>query len=116
MAIIYHITSAGQWAEAQARGQYTADSLSSEGFIHCSKPGQVIATAARYYAGQSGLVLLAIAPARLTAEVRLENLKGGPEAFPHIYGPLNLDAVTAVLPFEPNPDGTFSLPPNAPAG
>lgn len=116
MAIIYHITSVERWADAQTQGQYTADSLSSEGFIHCSKPGQVIATAARYYAGQSGLVLLAIAPARVTAEMRFENLTGGPEGYPHIYGPLNLDAVTAVLPFEPNPDGTFSLPANAPAG
>lgn len=116
MAIIYHITSAARWASAQTWGQYTVDSLHSEGFIHCSKPGQVIATAARYYAGQSGLVLLAIAPARVKSEIRFENLTGGFEIFPHIYGPLNLDAVTAVLPFEPNPDGTFSLPVNASAG
>lgn len=116
MAIIYHITSAARWQQAQALGQYTADSLASEGFIHCSKPGQVVATAARYYAGQHGLVLLAIAPARVTAEVRFEPAAHNAELYPHIYGPLNLDAVSAVLPFEPNPDGSFSMPANAPAG
>lgn len=116
MTIIYHITGAVQWAAAQAQGHYIADSLHSEGFIHCSKPGQVIATASRYYASQSGLVLLAIAQARVESEIRFENLQGDPETYPHIYGPLNLDAVTAALPFEPGPDGTFSLPANAPAG
>ena len=117
MAIIYHITHAAAWADAQARGSYTADSLASEGFIHCSDPAQIVATANRYYPGQHGLLLLAIAPARVTAEIRFENLTGGSELFPHIYGPLNLDAVTAVLPFDPGPNGTFTqLPEGAPAG
>ena len=116
MAIIYHITSNADWAAAQAAGVYTADSLQSEGFIHCSTPGQVVATANRYYKGVAGLVLLAIAPARVHAEIRLENTSGGTELFPHIYGPLNLDAVSAALPFPPGADGSFSLPANAPAG
>jgi uncharacterized protein (DUF952 family) len=42
--------------------------------------------------------------------VRDESPAGGDERFPHIYGPLNLDAVTQVLPFEPSDDGLFSLP------
>jgi uncharacterized protein (DUF952 family) len=117
MAIIYHITRPAEWEQAQKQGQYTSDSLASEGFIHCSKPGQIVATANRYYAGQKGLLLLAIAPARVAAEVRFENLEGGTELFPHIYGPLNLEAVTAVLPFEPGADGRFTrLPENAPGG
>jgi uncharacterized protein (DUF952 family) len=117
MAIIYHISNLSAWAEAQAQGSYLADSLASEGFIHCSTPAQIVATANRYYAGQRGLLLLAIAPAQVKSEVRYENLVGGSDLFPHIYGPLNLDAVTAVLPFEPDPDGAFThLPQNAPAG
>jgi uncharacterized protein (DUF952 family) len=116
MAIIYHITQAARWAEAQAQGQYSADSLATEGFIHCSTPAQVVATASRYYAGQPGLVLLAIAPARVTAEVRFERAAYNGELYPHIYGPLNLDAVTAALPFAPEADGSFRMPANAPAG
>jgi uncharacterized protein (DUF952 family) len=116
MAIIYHITSASNWAAARRQGSYAADTLASQGFIHCSKPSQIITVANRYYAGQRGLVLLAIAPAQVEAEIRFENLEGGSELFPHIYGPLNLDAVTMVLPFEPGSDGAFSLPDYAPAG
>jgi uncharacterized protein (DUF952 family) len=117
MAIIYHITHPADWEQALRQGQYTSDSLASEGFIHCSKPGQIIDTANRYYAGQKSLLLLAIAPARVEAEIRFEDLVGGGELFPHIYGPLNLEAVTAVLPFEPGEEGRFTrLPENAPGG
>jgi uncharacterized protein (DUF952 family) len=116
MALIYHITPAAEWAAAQARGFYTADSLAAEGFIHCSKLDQVLEVAARYYRGQHGLLLLAIAPARVTAEIRAEDSHGNGVFYPHIYGPLNLDAVTAALPFEPGRDGSFSLPDGTPAG
>lgn len=117
MAIIFHITHPADWELARQQGQYTSDSLAGEGFIHCSKPDQIIDTANRYYAGQKGLLLLAIAPARVVPEIRFENLIGGKELFPHVYGPLNLDAVTAVLPFEPGADGRFTrLPENAPVG
>ena len=117
MALIYHITAASNWAAAQAQGSYTADSLASEGFIHCSKKEQTIHTANRYYTGQHGLLLLAIDPARVKPEIRFENLTGGSELFPHIYGPLNLDAVAAALPYEPEPDGRFThLPAGAPLG
>ncbi len=117
MAIIYHISHPAASAEAQAQGSYTADSLASEGFIHCSTPAQIVDTANRYYPGQRGLLLRAIDSPRVTAEVRYENTTGGRELYPHIYGPLNLDAVTAALPFEPGPDGRFThLPEGAPAG
>jgi uncharacterized protein (DUF952 family) len=115
MSTLYHTTTAETWAAAQAAGVYTAASLASEGFIHCSLPSQMVATANRYYHGQHGLLLLAIDSDQVTAEIRVENLGGGSELFPHIYGPLNLDAVSALLPFEPDPDGTFRrLPENAP--
>jgi uncharacterized protein (DUF952 family) len=106
--MIYHITTAADWEAAQAQGRYTVESLSSEGFIHCSKLEQVVATANRHYPGRRGLILLAIVAERVTAEIREENLSGGSELFPHIYGPINLDAVSAVQSFEPGPDGRFS--------
>jgi uncharacterized protein (DUF952 family) len=115
MSIIYHITTAEAWAEGLASQSYASHSLASEGFIHCSTPTQIVDTANRYYAGQHGLLLLAIATERVKAEIRSENLIGGSELFPHIYGALNPDAVSDVYAFEPEPDGRFiHLPVNAP--
>lgn len=107
---IFHITLLSEWQRALAAGSYQADSLASQGFIHCSTREQVLAVATRFYAGQNGLVLLRIAAERLTAPVRYENLEGGEALFPHIYGPLDLAAVEAALLFPPNPDGSFSFP------
>jgi uncharacterized protein (DUF952 family) len=107
--VLLHITPRAWWEAAQAAGAYAPPSLEAEGFIHFSTLGQVIATAHRFYSGQTGLVLLEIAADRLPAEVRYE-MAGNGERFPHLYAPLNLDAVGRVVPFEPGPDGTFTLP------
>jgi uncharacterized protein (DUF952 family) len=97
---------------------YTADSLQSAGFIHCSKADQILRVADTCYANQHGLMILKIEPSKLKPGLRWEpGTDKADELFPHIYGPLNLDAVVAVLPFEPDPDGSFThLPVNAPAG
>lgn len=108
---LYHIATRADWEAAQSLGSYQADSLATDGFIHCSTHAQVLATASRFFRGQPGLVLLVIAPQRLRSEVRYENLEGGEELFPHLYGPLNLEAVTGVYPFVPDADGSFSMPP-----
>ena len=55
-------------------------------------------------------MLLVIDPAQLTAELVYEDCYEAGETFPHLYGPLNLDAVVRVVPFPPLPDGTFTLP------
>ena len=107
--LIYHITGVDAWQQAQAEGAYRGDTLSAEGFIHTSTGAQVARTANRFYRGRAGLVLLAIDPAKLSAELRYEAASDG-ELFPHIYGPLNLDAVTAVRDFVPAPDGSFIFP------
>jgi len=123
---ILHLASNDAWLAAVGpaglwrgkTGVYHADSLSTQGFIHCSKPSQIVDVANTFYRGQSGLVLLVIDPARLEVECKWEppaepeptHARVG-DLFPHIYGPLNLDAVMEVIPFEPAADGTFSLPP-----
>jgi uncharacterized protein (DUF952 family) len=109
MTVILHITHPANWQQAQATGAYCADTLASEGFIHCSTPSQVVATAQRFYRGQSPLVLLCIDPRLVQAEIKYESAVSG-ELFPHIYGPLNLTAVINVLPFTLQVDGTFGLP------
>jgi uncharacterized protein (DUF952 family) len=121
---VLHITSRQAWATATGLGQYTAPSLASEGFIHCSTVGQVLHVAAKFYNGQSGLLLLVIDPARLTSPLKWEPPSDGTpppgvaegEAFPHIYGPLNPDAVVQVLDFDPDAVGNFSLPAALKAG
>ncbi len=118
--MILHITSNAEWQAAQARGDYRAASLESGGFIHASTSKQVLAVANAFYRRQNDLVLLVIDENLVKPEVRWEAPAGSPaegippaDLFPHIYGPLNLEAVVRVLDFGPDPSGTFSLPPLA---
>lgn len=104
---IFHITSRSGWERALRLGRYEAPSLAQQGFIHCSTADQVVRVANHLFRGTPGLVLLRIATGKLVAPVVYENLEGGPELFPHVYGPINLDAVEAATVFEPAPDGTF---------
>ena len=117
MSSILHVTRRTDWLAAQRTGEYSPDSLSTEGFIHCSRPDQVVRVANFLFTGQRGLVLLVVDPAILTSELKWEPTSGAPpevsmvtELFPHVYGPLNLEAVVRVLDFEPGPDGKFTLP------
>jgi len=117
--MILHITSRREWAEAQTRGEYSAPSLQTEGFIHCSTENQVLHVANAFYAGRTDLVLLKLNEAPLKPELKWEPPAGSPapgisnsDQFPHIFGPINLTAVASVLDFEPDSvSGTFSLPP-----
>lgn len=108
--MILHIASSEDWTAARALGEYRADSLTGEGFIHCSTPAQVLIPANERYRGRDDLLLLVIDPARLAAALVYEDCYESGQAFPHLYGPLNLDAVTRVVPFPPGPDGRFALP------
>jgi glutathione S-transferase len=120
MSRLYHITTAADWAAAREAGEYRLSTrgktLAEVGFIHSSHAHQVTRVADAVYRGTRGLVLLVIDPAAVRAEIREEPLGGTGERFPHIYGPLNVDAVVEVLPFEPAEDGTFELPPSLRAG
>lgn len=106
---ILHLCRPEEWERALASGDYRTESLETEGFIHCSTPEQIVATAQRHRKGQQGLLLLVINPERVVPEIRYEEAKNG-DAYPHIYGPLNIDAVTAVKPFPLQPDGSFLQP------
>ena len=100
-----HITTRSAWRAAQTEGRYQTDSLESEGFIHCSHPEQVIGVANAFYQQAPELVLLWIDPRRVIPDIRWEAADG--DEFPHIYGPLNLDAVTDVRDFSPDSDGVY---------
>ena len=101
MERIYHLALASDWAAAQDAGDYRISTLGrtleQEGFIHASRADQWRATRQRFYAGvPEELVLLEIDPALLTCELRVEYVPAADDTFPHLYGPLNLDAVVAV--------------------
>jgi len=81
---------------AKQSGSYHCESLDSEGFIHCCKAEQLKGVLERYYTGASDIALLRIEVDRLTAELVFENTVGGEEQFPHVYGEIDMQAVTAV--------------------
>jgi uncharacterized protein (DUF952 family) len=90
---IYHITTAAAWEKAQTTGAYITDSLSTEGFIHCSAQDQVAGVLDRYYKGQTNLVKLTIEKSKVTSPLIFELATSINEVFPHIHGPINLSAV-----------------------
>jgi uncharacterized protein (DUF952 family) len=97
--VIYHIVHQTEWEKAQAQGDYRPASLAGEGFIHFSTRKQVPGTLTRFYAGQNGLLLLCVVVDRLQAELRYDPVEE--QFFPHLYGALNLDAVSEVITIEP---------------
>ena len=96
MALIYHVTTKQEWNEANKKGFYTAPSLETEGFIHCSEAQQVEGVLKRYYQGKNGLLKLVIDTNKLSSELKYELAPSVNENFPHVYGPIHLDAVIDV--------------------
>ena len=101
--VIFHIAEREAWDAAVAAGEYTVStrgrSLAEQGFIHMSTRVQVDGVAGRFYAGVDDLVLLHVDESRLTAPLQYDAVPGTVDSFPHLYGPLNVDAVVAVEPF-----------------
>lgn len=108
--LFYHIASRAEAESALRRGEYIPADFEKDGFIHCSYSQQIPLVANFRFRGCSGLVLLKIDRSRLTCRVIDENLEGGAELFPHIYGPLPREAIVDVLDFPCKSDGTFEFP------
>ena len=104
MTFIYHIAAVADWEQALRDGQYTISTrgrtLADEGFIHAATAEQVPLVAAAYYRDAPDLVMLVIDTERVRPELRYEQVPGQPDPYPHIYGPLNLDAVLETRPFQ----------------
>ncbi|MEU6663182.1 DUF952 domain-containing protein [Streptomyces sp. NPDC046821] len=103
MTELLHITERALWDAAQPSGAYEMSTrgktLAEEGFIHCSLADQLQRVADFLYGGYKGpdeLVVLVIDSARVPSPIRFEAPEPGGEEFPHIYGPLPVDAVTEV--------------------
>jgi uncharacterized protein (DUF952 family) len=109
--MIYHFCARSEWAAAQTAGEYTADTLATQGFIHCSTRAQAHIPANALAHGRTDLVLLSIDDSRLPKPAVWE--AGDPPdpggmLFPHVYGPIPVAAVVSVDDFRPAADGTFA--------
>jgi uncharacterized protein (DUF952 family) len=116
--LLLHITERAGWERARAEGEYRAPSLDTEGFIHGSTIEQLVDTANRFFAGRDDLVVLCVDEDRIGVPVKYEPPATPPgvtppaEAtqFPHVYGPIKIEAVVGVVDLTPEPDGSFVLP------
>lgn len=107
---LLHITTPQEWEAAQAHSYYEAPSLQSEGFIHCSTFSQVMGVANQWFKGQDNLLLLVIDPHQLEHTIKFEDLYNHGDEFPHLYGPLNTNAVIDQIPLRANAAGRFEFP------
>jgi uncharacterized protein (DUF952 family) len=96
MSKIYHITSQSEWQKAKETGFYVAPSLNEEGFIHCCDENQVDFIKEKYYANSTDLVNLCIETTKLSAQFVFEWSPSLEQTFPHVYGPINVEAVERV--------------------
>jgi uncharacterized protein (DUF952 family) len=108
MPSIYHLIDQASWESARPTPEHRAESLATEGFIHCSENlDQMLKVANRRYSGRIDMLALELDPERLTSSVKREASRSG-EIYPHIYGPLNTDAVVKVWSLPLDTNGTFS--------
>ncbi|MFK8252416.1 DUF952 domain-containing protein [Ancylobacter terrae] len=110
--LIFKICPRALWAQAETAGVFHGAPVDqADGFIHFSTAAQVAETAARHFTGQDDLLLVAVTAAPLGDALRWEPSRGG-ALFPHLYGPLPLDAVASVRPLPLGPDGRHLFPPD----
>jgi uncharacterized protein (DUF952 family) len=113
MTFIYHIATAPDWEHARSVGEYAISTrgrtLAEQGFIHGSTAEQVAPVANLIYKGMPDLLVLVIDPSRVRPEIRYDQVPGWESPFPHIYGPLNTDAVVKTCPLELGLNGSFTF-------
>lgn len=111
---IYKICRAAEWHAAQDAGRYAGAEVDRrDGYIHFSTAAQVVATAAKHFAGANDLMLVAVDAGALDGALKWEVSRGG-DLFPHLYGPLPLAAVRWAKPLRVGADGRHLFPELAP--
>lgn len=113
MALIYKILSKAEWEAAALAGVYAGSPVDiADGFIHFSTGGQIQETAAKHFAGQSGLVLVSFEDSKFGEQLVYEPSRGG-ALFPHLYGSLQTSLALAVVPLPLGSDGRQVFPEEA---
>ncbi len=98
MSVIYHITAVSEWREAQQKGYYESEALKSQGFIPCCEEHQIPDILKRYFSHKTALIKLCIETAKLSSRLIYNWSNTIEDTFPHIYGPVNLDAIIDATP------------------
>ena len=93
MPVIFHITTEPEWTAAKKAGHYEAPSLKEEGFIHCCQEDQISDVLQRYFEGKKKLLKLSIDTSKLKSQLIYEWSPSNAATYPHVYGPINIDAV-----------------------
>lgn len=106
--LLFHITTKDQWKQFQKDGNYEPQSLDEQGFIHCSSGSQVEDTANRLFGDQDSILLLVIDVSMLREQVKYEQ-DGNGDKFPHIYGPLSINAVIDKIEVAAEENGKFNI-------
>lgn len=110
MPLIYKICPAALWREAEGKGRFDGAPVDlADGYIHFSTAAQLAETAAKHFAEQDGLLLVAVEDSRLGPALRYEPSRGG-ALFPHLYAPLDPRAVRWVAPLPRKADGHHAIP------
>ena len=109
MSVIFHLVRQSDWEGRGSLREFSSPSLAIEGFNHCSEDeAQLLAVAGRLYAGEADLLVLEVETDLLTSQLKREPSRAG-EVYPHIYGPINTEAVVAVRKILTGIDGAFQL-------
>lgn len=110
MQPIYKICTEAEWRAAEAQGEFTGSPVDlADGFIHFSTAAQAEETASRHFAGQTGLVLVAVDPEKLSDALKWEPSRGG-DLFPHLYGALPTAVAMQVYPLPLGDGGAHMFP------
>ncbi len=94
--MIYHIVSPEYWSAFEYANAYTSETLATEKFIHCSRQDQLVGVLERFFGNVEQLLLLHIDESKLTSALLYEAVPDSNELFPHVYGPINSEAIVEV--------------------
>lgn len=107
--LIFHLVKKGDWKDQKKESRYSPESLDSQGFIPCSSGKDVEETANRLFKGENDVLLIVINTTLIEPELKYEEDKETGTKYPHIYGPLNMDAVIDKIELAMEDDSTFEI-------
>jgi uncharacterized protein (DUF952 family) len=107
--MIYRIAAIEDWKQAEETGYFQSADLAADGFIHCCSVEQIAKVANAFYTSRTDLVLLEIDESLLDVPVKWEGLPHSSELFPHVYGPIDRQAIVRQMGLQPDSNGHFGL-------
>lgn len=108
--MIYHIISKEKWNQLKNKSYYSPNSLSREGYIHCSYAEQLLKVAQTFYKGQRNLVVLCINESKISNLLKSEDLFNLKENYPHVYGELPVSCIEKIVELLIDSNGDFIKP------